>query len=154
MGLAKRIQVRPLEAMRSGMMEFYTPQVSHETMLVNVPAGTVDDLFVHRAHTDQLLVVRGSFVLVGLQERRYQYIGLSEYLPAVVTIPPGVLHGAINLGQEPCVVVNALLRHGDQHPSDYRPMRPPFPYDLEAARNAFERDDLSNNLLMGAYAAI
>jgi uncharacterized RmlC-like cupin family protein len=139
MGSAKQIQVRPLESVRGGMAEFYTPQASHETMLVNIPAGTVDELFVHHFQTDQILVVRGSFVLVGLQNRRYQYVALNEALPAVVTIPPGVPHGAINLGLEPCVIVNAVLRHGAPHPRDYRPMRPPFPYDLEAVEAALER---------------
>jgi uncharacterized RmlC-like cupin family protein len=139
MGSAKQIQVRSLESVRGGMAEFYTPQASHETMLVNIPAGTVDELFVHHFQTDQILVVRGSFVLVGLQNRRYQYVALNETLPAVVTIPPGVPHGAINLGSEPCVIVNAVLRHGAPHPSDYRPMRPPFPYDLKAVEAALDQ---------------
>ncbi|MCG9893446.1 MAG: dTDP-4-dehydrorhamnose 3,5-epimerase [Thermosynechococcaceae cyanobacterium MS004] len=139
MGLAQSIQVRPLESIRGGMAEFYTPQASHETMLVNIPAGTIDDLFVHHFQTDQILVVRGSFVLVGLQNRRYQYIALSEALPAVVTIPPGTPHGAINVSSEPCVIVNAVLKHGAPHPSDYRPLRPPFPYDLKAAAAALAR---------------
>lgn len=52
------------------MAQFYTPQSSHETMWVQIPAATIDDLFVHRDHSDQLLVVRGSFVLVVLQKRR------------------------------------------------------------------------------------
>jgi uncharacterized RmlC-like cupin family protein len=139
MGSAKQIQVRSLESVRGGMAEFYTPQASHETMLVNIPAGTVDELFVHRFQTDQILVVRGSFVLVGLQNRRYQYFALNEARPAVITIPPGIPHGAINLGAEPCVIVNAVLRHGASHPSDYRPMRPPFPYDFEAAEAALDQ---------------
>jgi uncharacterized RmlC-like cupin family protein len=139
MGSAKQIQVRSLESVRGGMAEFYTPQASHETMMVNIPGGTVDELFVHHFQTDQILVVRGNFVLVGLQNRRYQYIALNEALPAVVTIPPGVPHGAINLGSEPCVIVNAVLRHGAPHPSDYRPMRPPFPYDLEAVEAALDQ---------------
>ncbi len=138
MGLVRQIQVQPLESIRGGMADFYTPQASHETMLVNIPAGTIDELFVHHFQTDQILVVRGSFVLVGLQNRRYQYIALSESLPAVITIPPGVPHGAINLGSEPCVIVNAVLRHGAPHPSDYRPMRPPLPYDLKAVKLALE----------------
>jgi uncharacterized RmlC-like cupin family protein len=139
MGLAQQIQVRRLESIRGGMAEFYTPQVSHQTMLVNIPAGTVDELFVHHFQTDQILVVRGSFVLVGLQNRRYQYIALSEALPAVVTIPPGIPHGAINLGSEPCVIVNAVLRHGEPHPNDYRPMRPLIPYDLKAVEFALDQ---------------
>lgn len=132
MGIIKGIEVRPLESIKGGMTEFYTPQSSHETMLVQIPPGTLDDLFVHRFQTDQLLVVRGSFVLVVLQNRRYQYIPLSENQPMVVTIPPGVPHGAINLSAEPCVLVNAVLRHGPAYERDYRPMKRPFPYDLEA----------------------
>ncbi|WP_404786519.1 dTDP-4-dehydrorhamnose 3,5-epimerase [Altericista sp. CCNU0014] len=139
MSLKNGIQVRPLESIRGGMAEFYTPQASHETMLVNIPAGTIDELFVHHFQTDQILVVRGSFVLVGLQNRQYQYIALSESVPAVVTIPPGIPHGAINLSEEPCVIVNAVLRHGASHPTDYRPMKPPFSFDLDAVRAALGR---------------
>jgi dTDP-4-dehydrorhamnose 3,5-epimerase-like enzyme len=136
MGLINCIQVRPLESIRGGMAEFYTPQASHETMLVNIPAGTIDELFVHHFQTDQILVVRGSFVLVVLQNRQYRYIGLSELSPAVATIPRGIPHGAINLTPEPCVIVNAVLRHGPTHPKDYRPMKPPFPYALAEIRAA------------------
>ncbi len=121
------------------MAEFYTPQSSHETMLVQVPAGARDDLFVHHFQTDQLLVVRGNFVLVVLQNRKYRYIAVSENQPAVVKIPPGVPHGAINLSSEPCLVVNAVLRHGAVSERDYRPIKPPFPYDLKAAKAALDR---------------
>jgi uncharacterized RmlC-like cupin family protein len=103
-------------------------------MLVQIPPTTIDDLFVHRFQADQILVVRGSFVLVVLQNRQYQYIGLSEDLPKVVKIPPFVPHGAINLSLEPAVLVNALLRHGAAHERDYQPLARPFAYDLEAAK--------------------
>lgn len=136
MGLARQVEIRSLQSIKGGMAEFYTPQASHETMLVQIPAGTVDDLFVHHFQTDQLLVVRGEFVLVVLQNRRYQYIGLSDRRPQVVTIPRGVPHAAIHLGDEPCVLVNAVLRHGPTCTRDYTPLRRPFPYDLEAARAA------------------
>jgi dTDP-4-dehydrorhamnose 3,5-epimerase-like enzyme len=138
MGLRQSVNIRPLETMRSGMSEFYTPQSSHETMLVQVKAGACDDLFVHRFQTDQLLVVRGSFVLVVLQNRQYRYLPLSDRYPAVVTIPPGVPHGAINLSDEPSLVVNAVLRNGTPHPRDYRPMKPRIPYDLRAAQAALD----------------
>ncbi|GAP98310.1 hypothetical protein [Leptolyngbya sp. NIES-2104] len=81
MSLKTQVEIFPLESIKGGMAEFYTPQSSHETMLVNIPAGTIDDLFVHRTQTDQLLVVRGSFILVVLQNRKYQYIPLSELQP-------------------------------------------------------------------------
>ena len=135
MGLKSQVEIYPLESIKGGMAEFYTPQSSNETMLVQVPGGAVDDLFVHHFQTDQLLVVRGSFVLVVLQNRQYRYIGLSEHCPAVVRIPPGLPHGAINLSQEPCVMVNAVLRHRSISDRDYRPLKPPFPYDMEAVRS-------------------
>jgi dTDP-4-dehydrorhamnose 3,5-epimerase-like enzyme len=113
------------------MAEFYSLQTSHETMVVQIPPLVVDDLFVHHFQTDQLLVVKGGFILVVLQNRRYQYIPLHENRPAVMTIPPGIPHGAINLSETPCVVVNAVLRHGPANERDYRPLPRPFPYDLE-----------------------
>lgn len=139
MGLINKVEVRPLESIQGGMAQFYTPQSSHETMLVQIPAATVDDLFVHRFQTDQILVVRGSFVLVVLQNRRYQYIPLSEEQPTVVKIPPFVPHGAINLSIDYCVLVNAVLRHGTAHQRDYQPLKRPFPFDLEAAQLSLKK---------------
>ncbi len=129
MGLTAQVEAHPLDSIASGMAVFYTPQASHETMLVQVPAGAIDDLFVHHFQTDQLLVVKGSFILITLQNRRYQYFALSDRQPQVVKIPPGIPHGAINLGTDPCLLVNAVLRHGPTDPRDYRPLTPPFPYD-------------------------
>lgn len=134
MGLVRRVEVRVLDSIKSGMVEFYTPQSSHETVLAQIPAGLVDDLFVHHFQTDQLLVVRGSFVLVVLQNKQYEYIPLSEDQPKVVTIPPGVPHGAINLSDQPCLLVNAVLRHGAATERDYRPLRLPQPYDIAKAQ--------------------
>ncbi|CAN1210335.1 dTDP-4-dehydrorhamnose 3,5-epimerase [Tumidithrix helvetica PCC 7403] len=138
MGLISRVEVRNLFSIKSGMAEFFTPQSSHETMLVQVAGGANDDLFVHHFQTDQLLVVRGSFVLVILQNRKYDYIGLSDRKPAVVKIPRGIPHAAINFSDEPCLMVNAVLRHGGTDERDYRPLPRPFPYDLDAARSALE----------------
>ncbi|MDX2230385.1 MAG: dTDP-4-dehydrorhamnose 3,5-epimerase [Leptolyngbyaceae cyanobacterium bins.349] len=134
MALARQVEVRSLQPMQSGTVEFYTPQTSHETMLVQLPSGTIDELFVHRFQTDQLLVVKGGCVLVILKNRQYEYIPLHEAQPTVVTIPPGVPHGAINLSQQACVVVNAVLRHGPAHAKDYQPLKRPFPYDLSLAQ--------------------
>ena len=142
MAANRKVEIRYLTSIKNGMAEFYTPQTSDETMLVQVAAGAIDDLFVHHFQTDQLLVVRGSFVLVVLSDRQYQYIPLSEYRPAVVTIPPNVPHAAINLSAQPCVMVNAVLRHGAPYPKDYQPRRHPFPYDLDAARNAIANLEL------------
>ncbi|MGC9505972.1 hypothetical protein [Baaleninema sp.] len=79
MSLVRQIEIRALDSFKGGMAEFYTPQSSHETMLVEVSPHTVDTLFVHHFQTDQLLVVRGSMVLVTLQNRRYDYQDPSQY---------------------------------------------------------------------------
>jgi hypothetical protein len=131
MALTKKISLRCLDFIQGGMAEFYTPQASDETMLVKLPAGTNDDLFVHRGQTDQLLVVKGSFILVILLNRKYQYIPLSYDYPQVVTIPPGVVHGAINPFDEDCLLVNAVLRHGSPYHRDYTPIAKPFPYNSD-----------------------
>jgi dTDP-4-dehydrorhamnose 3,5-epimerase-like enzyme len=139
MSLTRQIEVRNLESIKGGMAEFYTPQTSHETMLVQVPARTIDDLFVHRQQTDQIVVVRGRFMLVVLENGRYRYELLRDDRPQVVTIPPGVPHGAINLEDEPCTLINALLHHGPAHAKDYSPMKPRIPYDLDYVRSLFDR---------------
>jgi hypothetical protein len=139
MGLVQGVTLQPIESIQGGMAEFYTPQSSNETMVVKVPANTIDDLFVHKQQTDQLLVVKGSFVLVILYNRQYQYIPLSEKVPQVVTIPRGILHGAINLENQDCLLVNAVLRHGEPQTKDYQPVARPFPYDLAQAKSSLEK---------------
>lgn len=112
-----------------GVTEFRIPS-SHETNLVHIAPGTIENLFVHHFQTDQLLVVRGRVVLVVLQNRAYQYIVMSESDPKVVRIPPGIPHGAINLSDEPCLAINSVIRHGAPHERDYRPVPQRIPYDL------------------------
>ncbi len=138
MGLIQGVTLQTMQSIQGGMAEFYTPQSSDETILVKIPANTIDDLFVHKHQTDQLLVVKGSFVLVVLYDRSYQYIPLSEDLPQVVTIPRGVLHGSINLSNQDCLLVNAVLRHGEPSPRDYQPVARPFPYDIEKAKRSLQ----------------
>ncbi len=137
MNKARGIEIRYLESIKGGMAQFFTPQASNETMLVQIAPNTIDDLFVHKSQTDQLLVVKGGFVLVTLINKQYQYIPLSEKYPAVVTIPVGVLHGSINTSSEPCVLVNAVLRHREPQKLDYVTRGRPFPYDLAAAEEAW-----------------
>lgn len=139
MGLIPGIKLQKIESIQGGMAEFYTPQSSDETMIVKVPAKTIDDLFVHKQQTDQLLVVKGSFVLVVLYNKEYQYIPLSEKVPQVVTIPRGILHGAINFEERDCLLVNAVLRHGEPQSRDYQPIKKPFPYDLAKAESTLNK---------------
>jgi hypothetical protein len=146
MGQPRNLEIHYLESIQGGMTRFFTPQASHETMLVQIPANTIDDLFVHKSQTDQLLVVKGEFVLVTLINNKYQYIPLSENRPAVVKIPTGVLHGAINFNPFPCVVVNAVLRHRTATEKDYTPFPRPYPYDLDAARETLKQLNMNNQI--------
>ena len=145
MSAVKGIEIYPLASSEGGMTKFYTPQASHETMLVQIPPRTIGDLFVHKLQTDQLLVVKGRFVLVTLINRQYQYIALSEDKPVVVKIPPGVMHGAINIDSEPCALVNAVLRHTPTQSRDYIPQRP-FAYDIGAAEKELEKHECKISL--------
>jgi hypothetical protein len=129
MSLSKGAEVRSLTSVKAGMLYFYTPQASHETMWVLIPPNTIDDMFVHKYQTDQLMVIRGNLTMVILHDRQYQYIHLSGSNPQVIEIPQLLPHAAINIGDEPCVLVNAVIRHGKPRPSDYRPVKAPFPYD-------------------------
>jgi mannose-6-phosphate isomerase-like protein (cupin superfamily) len=134
MSLIKEIEIYPLAKVKGQKTDFFTPQASDETMLVQIRPMAADDLIVHKFQTNQLLVVRGSMVLVVLQNRRYEYIALSQHQPTVVKIPPGVPHGVINLTKEPCVMVNAVLRHSPNHEPNHRSVKPPFPYDFITAK--------------------
>ena len=134
MSSARGIEIRALTSTKGGMTDFYTPQTSDQTILVQIPPHTIEDLFVHKAQTDQLLVVKGRFVLVTLINRCYEYVVLSDRTPVVAIIPPGVLHGAINLDLEPCVLVNAVLRHRPAQERDFIPQKCPFPYNIATAK--------------------
>jgi hypothetical protein len=72
--------------------------------------------------------------LIVLHNGKYEYILLSDADPKVITIPPLVPHLAVQLGEESCTVINAVIRHGRAHPSDYRPLKAPFPYDLDRVK--------------------
>ncbi len=151
MGLIQGVTIQPIESIQGGMAEFYTPQSSNETIVVKVPANVIDDLFVHKKQTDQLLVVRGSFVLVVLYNKQYQYIPLSEDVPQVAIIPRGILHGAINFENRDCLLVNAVLRNGEPSARDYQPLPKPFPYDLEQAKASLS--NLSNQVMTESSVA-
>ena len=94
------VQICSLESIQAGMMKLYKLQSSDETILIKAPAHTAGNLFVHQHQTDQLLVVRGSCVLVILSNRQYQYIPLSSKVLQVVTIPTGILHALINFATD------------------------------------------------------
>lgn len=129
------IEICPLDFMKEeGTTGDNQPLFGHETTMVNLAPGTIEELFVHHYQTDQLLVVRGTAVLIVLQNRRYEYILMSQDKPMVVKIPPGIPHGAVNPTSEPCIAINSVVRHGPAHERDYRPLKRPFPYDMAAVQ--------------------
>ncbi|MDB9445462.1 cupin domain-containing protein [Anabaena sp. CS-542/02] len=141
---SKRIEIRKLDSMTVGMVSFYSVADSNQTALVHIAGNFIDNMFVHRHQTDQLLVVKGQILITTLHNREYQYTFLSEKDPKIITIPPGVLHGAINLSEEPCIVVNAVLQHGQTNEKDYRPVKPPLPYNIDWAKKLFREHSFSN----------
>ncbi len=48
------------------------------------------------------------------------------------------MHKAINLAPQPCMLVNAVLRHRPAQARDYITQRP-FPYNIQAAKKALEK---------------
>lgn len=149
MSLKNRIEIHPVICInatrgveicpvdQAGVKEFQIPS-SHETTLVYIAPGTIEDLFVHHSQTDQLLVVRGQAVLTILQEGQYQYILLSDRDLRVVKIPPGIPHGAINLTSEPCIAINSVIRHSPPHAKDYQPLPVHKPYNLDLVSTLLE----------------
>ncbi|MBD2137299.1 cupin [Anabaena sp. FACHB-1237] len=145
MTCSKSINIQKLESMKVGMVSFYSLANSNQTTLVHIAGNFIDNMFVHRHQTDQLLVVKGQILITSLHKREYQYIFLSEREPKIITIPPGVLHGAINLSEEPCLIVNAVLHHGQTNEKDYRPIKPPLPYDIDWAQKLFRDHSFSDS---------
>ena len=150
MGLISQVECTNLTHVEEGGIHFFTPQSSNETVLVEIPPYTIDELFCHQFQTDQLFVVRGSVVLAYLQNHQYDYILMTQAFPLLVKIPPGIPHAAINLGPEACWVVNALIRHGPPFARDYQPIKRPFPYDLARVQKLF--DDAAQPSYYGAAA--
>jgi len=118
---------------------FFSAQPSDETVLFEIAPNTIDDLFCHHFQTDRLCVVQGQMVLVCLQNHQYHYIPLSAQKLQVVKIPAGLPHLVINLSVEPCLVINALIRHGIFHPKDYQPLKKPFPLNIEQINQLFQQ---------------
>lgn len=139
MGLINHVECFQLKRVEEEGVNFFTLPSSdgkglfiEQTEFFEIPPQTIDEgLFCHRFQTDRLMVVRGSMILVYLQNRQYHYIFISDRNPQVVKIPTGVPHLVINLSSEPCWVINALIRHGIFHPKDYQPLKKPFPLDME-----------------------
>ena len=90
--------------------------------------GVVKAWHAHRLQTDRFSVVYGTVRLVlydarpssGTRGVLLEFV-LSARSPATVTIPPGVVHGWICLGDEVSGVLNAVDREYDGTDEDRRP---------------------------------
>ncbi|WP_016953770.1 hypothetical protein [Anabaena sp. PCC 7108] len=139
MGILNKVECIQLVQDKEDVIKFFTPLSSNETVLFEIPPQTADEaLFCHRFQTDQLVVVRGSMVLVFLQNRYYDYILSTQHQLLLIKIPPGIPHALINFSSEPCLVLNAIIRHGTPHPKDYQPIKKPFPFDFERVKKLLE----------------
>lgn len=143
MGIINKIECIQLAQEKEDVVKYFTPLYSDETVLFEMPPQTADEcLFCHRFQTDQLLVMRGSMVLVSLQNRQYDYILLTQDQLLLIKIPPGIPHAVINLSSEPCLVLNAIIRHVSPHPKDYQPIKKPFPFDFERVNELLSKSSL------------
>ena len=82
---------------------------SDNTILLEVGAGVVGDLCIHHYQTNRILAATGSLVVVTLQDKQYDYIFLGAHNSNVLTIPPGIPYGFINLGATPCWAINDVI---------------------------------------------
>ena len=114
-------------------ISYYPSLNCSETMVATYPPRTRENLYVHRNQTDYIQVVRGKLIWVILSEGKYEYIPLSEKDSFIVKVPPKIPHAGFNPYDETCVMVNAIVLHTPLKPIDYRPIAPPFPYDIEKA---------------------
>ncbi len=114
-------------------ISYYSSLNSNETVVGKYPPGTQENLYVHRNQTDYVQVVSGELIWVILSEGKYQYFPLNEEDSFVIKVPPKIPHAGINPYDETCVFLNAIVRHKPWKPIEYRPISPPFPYDIEKA---------------------
>ncbi|MEC4803391.1 MAG: hypothetical protein SAJ12_03230 [Jaaginema sp. PMC 1079.18] len=149
MSLKQNVEVVPLGCFYPGKgMEVCPVQTRHnplespgiysqETTLITLPSGIVNNLYVHQHQTDQLFCVRGSAVIVVWQNHEYEYILLTENNPVLVKIPPSIPHGSVNLTTKSCTLLNSIVRYAPSSSGDYRSVKLPQNYDLEAIRQLF-----------------
>ena len=103
-------------------LKFYSAYESTNTFIVKISPGNAFEMFRHSAQTDQLITVKGTSHLLWIEEDRLKCYTMHESSPAVVTVPPGVIHGSINTGDSTCTIVNALIKKGEPAPDEYTPI--------------------------------
>jgi dTDP-4-dehydrorhamnose 3,5-epimerase len=101
--------------------------------------GVIKAWYRHHEQIDQIAVIRGRAMLVLYDERqdsptagRTQECVLSDELPTLVQIPPGIWHGFQSRGPEPLVLLHLNSVPQDaSHPDEDR--RPPDSNDIPYA---------------------
>jgi len=90
--------------------------------------GVVKAWHFHRLQTDHFYTVRG-VIKLGMYDARddsptkgeVNEIYMSEHLPSLVRIPPGVYHGWMNVGDIESIVVNMTTEcYNYKQPDEYR----------------------------------
>ena len=101
--------------------KFYSAYESDKTFIVQVAPNNPFEMFVHQNQTDQLICVSGEFNIVWIDPEtdNLKAYTMAANCPTLVTVPPGILHGTINTTDQKCMVVNAMLVHGEAIPEDY-----------------------------------
>jgi dTDP-4-dehydrorhamnose 3,5-epimerase len=91
-----------------------------------LPPGAVTAWHVHRFTTDRLFVSQGAFkvVLYDGREGSPTYGATNEFRfgaarPALVSVPPGVWHGAQNISARPALLLNLVDRAYDYEDPDH-----------------------------------
>ncbi|MEA5536968.1 dTDP-4-dehydrorhamnose 3,5-epimerase [Crocosphaera sp. XPORK-15E] len=141
MGLINQVEFVKLERFKDESLSRFGPVLSNETVVYEIPPKNTDDgLFCHRFQTDKLFVIRGTLVLVFIQNRDHHYVLMTQENPLLVIIPPGIPHAVMNPTSDSCFYINAVIRHGKPHNKDYKPIQKPFTFN-----------QLKVNKLMGLY---
>jgi len=103
--------------------------------------GVVKGWHYHKIQTDHFAIVRGMAKVVLYDDRdgsptrgELAEFFIGEQNPALLKIPPMVLHGVKGIGAEPAYMINCPTEpYNAEHPDEYRrpPDDPAIPYDWQ-----------------------
>ena len=112
-----------------------------QAYLSTVYPGVVKGWHYHKVQTDHFAIVRGMAKVVLYDDRdgsptrgELAEFFIGEQNPALLKIPPMVLHGVKGIGAEPAYMINCPTEpYNAEHPDEYRrpPDDPAIPYDWQ-----------------------
>jgi len=112
-----------------------------QAYLSTVYPGVVKGWHYHKIQTDNFAIVRGMAKVVLYDDRdgsptrgELAEFFIGEQNPALLKIPPMVLHGVKGIGAEPAYMINCPTEpYNAEHPDEYRrpPDDPAIPYDWQ-----------------------